>query len=218
MGWSRREADTAIDEGRITINENPAELGTHIGPGDMVRVDGALVQPSGNCTIVLNKPAGYIVSRKKQGNDPTVYALLPENLHFLKPVGRLDKDSRGLLLLTNDGSLLQELTHPKHQKAKIYEVTLDQPLTLDNKQHIETGINIDNEYTSHFELAEIGNSKSEISNRVWRVVMREGKNRQIRRTFETLGYGVIDLLRLQLGDYVLGDLEEGAYREVRGPD
>lgn len=211
MGWSRREADAVIREDRITINERSAELGARAGPDDIVRVDGLLVQPSGNCTIALNKPAGYIVSRKKQSNNPTVYSLLPENLHFLKPVGRLDKDSRGLLLLTNDGDLLQELTHPKHQKSKVYEVTLGQPLTLDDKQRIEAGVNIDNEYTSHFELTEAGN-------RTWHVVMHEGKNRQIRRTFETLGYEVLDLLRLQLGDYTLGNLEEGVYREVRDPD
>lgn len=217
-GLSRREADRLIKEGRVSLNGDVADTGLSVEPDDVVRVDGDIVEPQTKTTIMLNKPSGYIVSRAQQGKTPTIYSLLPENLWSLKYIGRLDKDSRGLLLLTNDGDLMQKLTHPSYQKAKVYEAKLDQPLTANDKRHIEAGVNIDNEYTSRFELTEIRNSKFGISNRAWRITMREGRNRQIRRTFEALGYEVTDLLRTEFGEYSLGDLKDGEYKKSRKYD
>ncbi len=213
-GVSRRAADEYIKNGKVYVNRKPAQVGQYVNPSDTVQIDGENINLAPKTTILFNKPAGYVVSRQPQGNTPTIYSLLPEDVHHLKPVGRLDKDSRGLLLLTNDGALAHELTHPKHRKIKVYEAKLDQPLTLNDKQHIEAGVNIDNEYTSRFKLTEIRNSKLEIRNRVWRIVMREGRNRQIRRTFEVLGYEVTDLLRTEFGEYSLSTLKEGEYKDI----
>jgi 23S rRNA pseudouridine2605 synthase len=158
---------------------------------------------------MLNKPTGYVVSRDGQGS-LTIYDLLPPELHSLKPIGRLDKDSSGLLLLTNDGQLAQELTHPKYQKTKIYEVTLSTPLQPLHRQMIsDRGLQL-TDGPSKLELERItdGNDKD------WRVHMHEGRNRQIRRTFAALGYSVQTLHRTHFGSYVLGSTKPAAYKTV----
>lgn len=214
-GMSRRQVDTAIRKRRVTVNDETAELGMQIESGDTVRVDGTEVYPQTVYTIMLNKPTGYIVSRARQGNNPTIYTLLPETLYHMKPIGRLDKDSRGLLLLSNDGDLIQTLTHPKHQKTKVYYVTLDQSLSNSDRNAIREGVELD-DGVSRIEITEVNDDSAEAYNlqpHTYRAIMREGRNRQIRRTFAALGYEVTDLLRLQLGDYTLGNLTEGEYRE-----
>lgn len=125
---SRRAADTAISAGRVKVNNRAAEQGMEIVETDTVTLDGDILQPAVSVTtIMLNKPIGYVCSRDGQGSR-TIYDLLPPEYRQLNPVGRLDKDSSGLLLLTNDGQLAQQLTHPRYQKTKLYEVTLDKPL------------------------------------------------------------------------------------------
>lgn len=114
-GISRRAADQAIEEGRVQINGTSATAGYDTQPDDVVCLDHQPLQLKQLRTIVLNKPAGYVTSREGQGSK-TIYDLLPPSLHHLKAVGRLDKDSSGLLLLTNDGTLAQQLTHPSYQK------------------------------------------------------------------------------------------------------
>jgi 23S rRNA pseudouridine2605 synthase len=134
-----------------------------------------------------------------------VYELLPSELHHLKPVGRLDKNSSGLLLLTNDGRLAQELTHPSLRKTKIYEITLDKPLQPLHRQVIsDHGVLLD-DGPSRFELDRIKDDTT------WRITMREGRNRQIRRTFAALGYEVTALHRTNFGHYKLGELVSGRY-------
>lgn len=212
---SRRQVDDAIRGNRITVNGEPAELGMQVESGDTVRVDGTEVCPQTVYTIMLNKPTGYVVSRARQGNNPTIYTLLPKTLYHMKPIGRLDKDSRGLLLLSNDGDLIQTLTHPKYQKTKVYYVTLDQSLSNSDRNAIHEGVELE-DGISRIEITEINDGSAETYNpqpHTYRAVMREGRNRQIRRTFAALGYKVTDLLRLQLGDYTLGNLTEGEYRE-----
>jgi 16S rRNA U516 pseudouridylate synthase RsuA-like enzyme len=125
---SRRAADTAIAAGKVTVNGLPAGQGQDIGPDDVVALDGQEVTHSTpKTTIMLNKPVGFVVSRQGQGSR-TIYDILPSEYHQLNPIGRLDKDSSGLLLLTNDGELANALTHPSYQKRKVYEVTLNKPL------------------------------------------------------------------------------------------
>lgn len=204
-GMSRREADKAIEDGRVELNGHPATLGDQVADNDTVALDGQTVETTESITVMLNKPPGYITSRRRQGKSPTIYELLPEELSKLKPIGRLDKDSRGLLLLTNDGKLAQKLTRPKQGKIKVYEVELDKPLEAEDAQQIEDGVEIE-DYISRLHLEELGDNR-------WQVSMTEGKNRQIRRTFEALGYKVVDLFRIRLGRYELGDLGEGEVKE-----
>lgn len=206
-GLSRRAADKAIEEGRVLVNGAKPSPGQDVSNSDEVRLDHKkLDAPKAPQTIILNKPAGYVVSRDGQGSK-TVYDLLPPELHHLKPVGRLDKDSSGLLLLTNDGQLAQELTHPKYQKTKIYEVELDKPLQPLHRQMIsDHGISLsDGPSKLMLERMEEGNDKA------WRVTMSEGRNRQIRRTFAALGYTVTKLHRTHFGSYRLDRVQPSGY-------
>src|SRR3990167_10432422 len=141
-GMSRRGADEAISDKRITVNGQVALTGQEVAVNDKVTLDRQPITPPKVLqTVVLNKPVGYVCSREGQGSK-TIYDLLPPELHHLKPVGRLDKDSSGLLLLTNDGDLAHQLTHPSSQKEKVYEVELNKPLSEMNKVKIESGIEI----------------------------------------------------------------------------
>jgi 23S rRNA pseudouridine2605 synthase len=210
-GISRRDADHVISTGRITLNGKPADPGAQVTDQDTVLFSGKpLRAPTKLQTILLNKPVGYVVSRDGQGSN-TVYDLLPPLLHTLKPVGRLDKDSSGLLLLTNDGNLAQDLTHPSRQKRKIYHVTLGQPLQPLHRQMIsDMGIQLDDGPSKlMLERQQDGDNSS------WIVTMHEGRNRQIRRTFHALGYDVKTLHRTQFGQYVLpATLKSGSYQVI----
>lgn len=203
-GLSRRAADHAIDDGRVLINGRAAELGQTIATGDTVTLDGKLLRPPiATTTIMLNKPAGYVCSRQGQGSQ-TIYDLLPQRYHRLKPVGRLDKDSSGLLLLTDDGALANRLTHPRYGKTKIYAVVLDKSLAPADEKQIGDGVNLD-DGISKLQLVRSSDSTLTVS-------LSEGRNRQIRRTFAALGYTVTSLHRVQFGDYRLDDLPVREYR------
>jgi 23S rRNA pseudouridine2605 synthase len=204
-GISRRAADKVIEAGRVSINKAPAKLGDIVQENDLVLIDNKPITQMGIVTILLNKPVGYVCSREGQGSK-TIYELLPNELHNLKPVGRLDKDSSGLLLLTNDGRYANELTHPKYRKNKIYEIMLDKKLTTTDKQVIENGIELED-----------GPSKLKLdgAGEHWQVTMSEGRNRQIRRTFAALGYTVNKLHRTNFGEYSLGDLKSGKFKTVK---
>jgi 23S rRNA pseudouridine2605 synthase len=206
-GLSRRAADQAIADGRVHINGQLPQLGARATDQDSVTLDGTPLQhKTHHTTIMLNKPRGYVCSRDGQGSQ-TVYDLLPPEYHALKPVGRLDKDSSGLLLLTDDGDLANQLTHPRYAKTKIYNVTLDQPLAPLHQQMItDYGLTLE-DGTSRLQLERLDDARTS-----WRVTMQEGRNRQIRRTFAAVGYQVQSLHRINFGDYVLGDLKSGATR------
>lgn len=198
-GMSRRTADTVIAAGRVLVNGVAPTSGYDVTPAHTVTLDGhPITPPVTSTTIMMNKPAGYVVSRNGQGS-PTIYSLLPLQYHKLKAVGRLDKDSSGLLLLTDDGDLANELTHPSKQKLKVYQVSLNLPLQPLHRQMI----------SDHGIQLEDGNSRLQLERREegndtdWLVTMHEGRNRQIRRTFGSLGYDVTKLHRTQFGDYTL---------------
>ncbi len=208
---SRRAADAAIAAGRVVVNGKMAEQGMDVTETDAVSLDGRLIRlVVQNITIMLNKPVGYVVSKNGQGSD-TVYDLLPDEYQQLNPVGRLDKDSSGLLLFTNDGQLAHSLTHPSKQKMKVYEVTLDKPLQpLHHQMLVDYGVRLEDGPSKFAELRWIGkNDGTE-----WMVVMHEGRNRQIRRTFDALGYTVQTLHRTHFGNFGLGDLPSGKLRKV----
>ncbi len=208
-GISRRAADRVLLQGKVTVNGIPAATGVDVGTTDTVMLNGRELQlPASFTTIMLNKPAGYICSRDGQGGR-TIYDLLPKDLHTLKPIGRLDKDTSGLLLLTNDGKRAQELTHPKYQKEKRYEVKLHKPLTEADFVTITTnGVTIDDGVST------LGLESLDAHKTRWKVIMHEGRNRQIRRTFEALGYRIVSLHRTNFGPYELGKLEPGAVTSV----
>lgn len=203
-GISRRSADAAIMAGQITVNGQTIMTGYDVQPDDKVLLDGQLVAPSAETiTISLHKPIGYVVSRNGQGSR-TVYDLLPINYQGLKPAGRLDKDSSGLLILTSDGNLANYLTHPRYAKTKIYHIELDKPLHPSHRHLINhQGVQLE-DGKSQFKL-------EPLSDQTWKVVMTEGRNRQIRRTFSRLGYSVIKLHRVSLGNIKLGNLKTGQY-------
>ncbi len=201
---SRRAADAAIAAGRVLVDGTPAEQGMDIPEGSNVTLDGRAITPSVNTiTIMLNKPRGYVVSRDGQGSE-TIYDILPSEYQQLNPVGRLDKDSSGLLLLTNDGELANQLTHPKYEKNKVYEVVLDKPLQPLHQQMIsDMGVQLE-DGPSQFLITRLERGNTE-----YEVTLHEGRNRQIRRTFAALGYTVTRLHRTQFGNYTLGELASG---------
>jgi len=207
-GLSRRGADDAIAAGRVTVNGNPTNLGQRIEITDVVTLDGkALAAQTKNMVVVFNKPVGYVCSRNGQGSQ-TIYDLLPPQYQRLQPVGRLDKDSSGLLLLTNNGLLANELSHPKFEKQKVYEVELAKPISPSDLQKILQGIKLEEGISQFDELTEHGDDKLTVS-------LHQGWNRQIRRTFGALGYNVTKLHRIKFGNYVLpSNLGNGEFSEV----
>src|SRR6266568_7201909 len=206
---SRRAADAAIIAGRVFVNDVRAQPGQEVAPTDSVTLDGRSLTPAHKQLIMLNKPAGYVTSRNGQGAK-TIYDLLPSELRQLKPVGRLDKDSSGLLLVTNDGELAHQLTHPSFQKTKCYKIELGQPLAPQHREQItRQGVMLD-DGPSQFELRWLDRN----DRRTWLVTMYEGRNRQIRRTFAALGYQIRHLSRVQFGEYSLGDLASGEYKTI----
>lgn len=213
-GMSRRSADTAIAEGRVTVNGWKPSAGHSVLPNDKVTLDGKHLAVDGAhnvpLTIMLHKPAGYVVSRNGQGSQ-TIYDLLPATLSHLKPIGRLDKDSSGLLLLSNDGSLANRLTHPSYGKIKVYQIRLDASLAPLHRQMIsDYGVQLeDGPSKLQLERLEDGNDSA------WQVTMQEGRNRQIRRTFAALGYTVTSLHRIGFGEYMLGDILAGEYTVIK---
>lgn len=205
---SRRRADEAITQKRVKINGALATTGTMVSGEDTVLLDDIPVRGDEKLekqVILLNKPVGYVCSKNGQGSK-TIYDLLPPEYKNLKPAGRLDKDSSGLLLLTNDGDLLNDLTHPSKEKNKVYEIILSKPLSSDDEKNIIKGVELA-DGLSALALKPLAKNRFE-----WEVTMHEGRNRQIRRTFNALKYDVISLNRTVFGEYKLDNLTKGHYK------
>ncbi len=210
LGISRREADNLIAQGKVTLDGTVATLGARFTTETIAVSGKPLNRQTAMQYIALHKPVGYVCSRKAQGDAPTVYDLLPPELHSLKLVGRLDKDSSGIILLTNDGDFAYQMTHPKFVKTKVYEVHLDHELEPLHQQMInDYGVTLD-DGVSKFALMRLSDTQRED----WQVTMSEGRNRQIRRTFTALGYTVARLHRTHFGTYALGDMKPGNYKTV----
>lgn len=211
FGVSRREADLLIQQGKVMINGTKAEIGQRVEDGDKVTISGKNVAEQKLIYLALNKPVGYVCSRKRQGDTPTIFELLPEKYQSLKNVGRLDRDSSGLILLTNDGDFAFQMTHPKFVKTKVYEVEIDRELEPLHQQMIsDFGVDLP-DGRSQLGLARL----SDNNRRQWQVTMSEGRNRQIRRTFDALGYKVVALHRIKFSVYELSGLPEGEFTEVQ---
>ncbi len=209
-GLSRRQADEAIANGRVLVDGQPIQLGASASEYSVISLDGKPVIAQKKTVVLLNKPRGYVCSRKRQGDTPTIYDILPEKYRELKTAGRLDADSSGLIILTNDGDLAHSLMHPSHHKQKTYLVTLDRDLEPLHQQMIaDFGIELEDGF-SKLGLMRL----SDTSRREWQVTMSEGRNRQIRRTFAALGYTVTKLHRTQFGAYSLGDIKPGQSQKL----
>lgn len=211
QGIARREADTLIENSKVRVNNAPARLGQHVSASDDVQIGENHLKIADYRYILFHKPAGYVCSRKQQGDSPTIYSLLPPDCVSLKPVGRLDKDSSGLLLLTNDGDFAHRLTHPQFHKQKSYEVSLDHALAVGDEKAMKSGIEL-NDGKSQLALEKM----QESGRKHWRISMHEGRNRQIRRTFGSRGYEVVRLHRIAFGDFSLAKypLEAGTWQEL----
>ena len=209
LGVSRREADDLIASGKVSIDDKPAVIGAKLDKTSKVCYNNKIIPfDTEYFYIAFHKPVGYVCSRRAQGSTPTLYDLLPKNFQKLKTVGRLDKDSSGLILLTNDGDFAFQMTHPKFRKTKIYEVELNRPLQPLHQQMIsDYGVMLD-DGPSQFKVL-----KDAPAGPVERYVvfLTEGRNRQIRRTFAALGYKVTKLHRTNFGKYELGNLASGKY-------
>ncbi|HUC87130.1 MAG TPA: pseudouridine synthase [Candidatus Saccharimonadales bacterium] len=208
-GLSRRAADAAITAGRVMVDGTVASLGMTVQPTAVVELDGKRLTAPHYQAILLHKPVGYVTSRRQQGSAPTIYELLPTALHALKPAGRLDRDSSGLLVLTNDGALAQILQHPSRGKWKRYEVALNRPLTETDRAQLERGVTLE-DGSSQLEVKPLGK-------RTLVVRLQEGRNRQIRRSFAALDYRVVRLHRTDLGSIGLGKLAPGKWQPLEIP-
>lgn len=206
---SRRAADQRVVEGRVTINNHQAHVGQSVQDGDIVTIDGKQLtkQNQQTTTVKLNKPIGYVCSRRGQGA-PTIYQLLPASLKSLQPAGRLDKDSSGLMILSSNGDLLQRLTHPRFSKQKVYQVELNKPLKTTDEQRLNAGIKLDDGLSS-IKITACANRKQV------QATLFEGRNRQIRRTFKAIGYDVIALHRISIDNIQLGSLNPGAWQKIK---
>lgn len=200
---SRRACDELISSGRVEINGSPCtNLGTRVLPSDHVRVDGRRVRQEKPTVLVMNKPRGFVCSKQDELNRETIYDLLPERFRTLHHVGRLDRESEGLLVLTNDGNLSQRLMHPSMGVEKEYLVTADQAFQNAHLDQFLEGI-----YTPDGKLR--AKHIERLSPRRIRIVLEHGAKRQIRVMFDAMGYQVTKLLRIRIGGLWLGDLESG---------
>lgn len=208
LGVSRREADDMIRKGDVDINNVQALLGARFTDGDTISVRGKIIRDDTTYQyLALYKPVGYVCSRRAQDDNPTIYALLPSKYHNLKPVGRLDRDSSGIILLSNDGDFAYQMTHPKFAKTKIYNLVLDSDLAPLHQQMIsDHGIALEDGVSS-LQLERL----NETDRKSWIVTMKEGRNRQIRRTFAALGYTVTELHRTNFGNYAIGDMKPSEF-------
>ncbi len=205
---SRRHCDELIAASRVTINGKVCtNFGAQRSAHDHVKVDGKLVRVAPALTIMLHKPAGFVSTRRDPHARDTVFDLLPQKLTRLFNIGRLDAQTEGLLLLTNDGELAQRLTHPRYKTDKEYEVTLDRPWDPALAPKLRRGIFLDDQ------RAKIARLHS-VSPTHLRVVLQQGINRQIRRMFEAVGYRVKHLLRVRVGNLRLADLPRGHWRVI----
>lgn len=211
---SRRASEKLIEEGLVTVNGKLAHLGQRISPNkDEVKYKGTKVSVLSDLTyLLLHKPAGYVSTTNDELGRKTVLNLLPlEKRAGLYPVGRLDQDSEGLLLLTNDGELAYVLTHPKFEIEKTYHVLLEGIPSTPALKHLERGVKLNDEYVKPVKTSIL---RRENKNTWLEIVIAEGKKHQVKRMINRTGYEVLRLIRVKMGPLELGDLLKGEYREL----
>jgi len=210
---SRREADVLIQSGVVSINGKiVTEMGYKIKPGDKVQYDGETINAETKRYVLLNKPKDFITTMDDPWGRKTVMGLVFKACkERIYPVGRLDRDTTGLLLFTNDGDLAKKLTHPRYQAKKIYQVELDKTVSLEHLELLKSGIELEDGRIAadHVEYVKDGKSSREVG-----IEIHSGKNRIVRRMFEKLGYVVVKLDRVQFASLTKKDLPRGFYRHL----
>jgi 23S rRNA pseudouridine2604 synthase len=203
---SRREADKWIEAGRVSLNGQPATLGTQVADGDEVRVDGNLIGvKKKQVYIALNKPVGIICTTEVHIEDNIIdHVDFPERIF---PVGRLDRDSEGLILLTNNGDIVNEILRSENNHEKEYVVTVDRPITDLSLRMLAAGVKIMGELTKPSKVTRV-NAQS------FRIILTQGLNRQIRRMCSALGYKAQRLQRVRIMNIHLGNLRPGQWRHL----
>lgn len=208
---SRRAAEVLISEGRVAVNGQViTAMGVLVNPEDLIEVDGEAIGVAKTYTLIMNKPVGIVTTLFDPQGRPTVRQYLPDMGVQLKPVGRLDKDSEGLLIFTNDGELANRLTHPRHKVDKEYEVLVTGIPDTKSLDRLREGVFFDGRKTAPAEVYRIGDGKGE--NEKLRIILHEGRKRQIREMCEIIGHPVLSLRRVRIGPIVLRKLAKGECR------
>ena len=209
---SRRKADELIEQGLVTINGKKASTGQDVADGDVVAVSGRPIKTEKRLVYyLLNKPVGYITTVDDQQDRPTVMDLLDDISERVYPVGRLDFNTSGMLILTNDGDLTHQLTHPRHHIFKTYLAEVSGMLTMAEAKRLERGVDIGGYITAPAHVSIIHQSDH---SSIAEIRISEGKNRQVRRMFEAVGHKVTALERTAIGNMKMAHLKPGQYRKL----
>ena len=214
---SRRKADELILSGRVRVNDKVInELGFYVREKDRVYVDNKLVKPQKLEYYKFYKPAGYITTTEDEKGRKTIYDIIPPELRHLKPVGRLDKDSTGLIILTNDGDFINEMTHPSIKVPKVYLVTINGKFTSEDAEKMMNGIEIETD-SGEKKMAYAETLPIDITNKTSQiqVILYQGINRQIRKMFAKLGYQVEHLKRIQHATLTIEGLKKGQVKAIK---
>ncbi len=210
---SRRDADELIMSGQVQVNgKTITELGFKVGSKDKVFVNKQLIYPKKHEYYRFYKPTGYITTSDDEKGRKTIYDIIPKELHELKPVGRLDKNSSGLIIMTNDGDLINALTHPSVKVPKIYIVSVDGKINQEHIRKMASGIEIEPKKTA---CAEVTVLESTSTSTMMQITLYQGLNRQIRKMFEYLGFKVKSLKRVQHATITIGDLKRGEIKPIK---
>lgn len=210
---SRRKADELIESGVVSVNgKKITELGFLVSPKDKVFVNQKMIRPVKLEYYKFYKPAGYITTADDEKGRKTIYDLLPENMYHLKPVGRLDKDSTGLLILTNDGDLINALTHPSVKVPKVYLVSIDSVIHKHELEQMANGIELEPGKTAYADITVLEADKK---HSMMQITLYQGMNRQIRRMFEYFGYEVKTLKRVQHAIISIEGLNRGEFKPIK---
>ena len=203
---SRRGADDLIKAGRVTVNGAPGQLNTFVGGADRVEVDGVAVAKQRLAYVLLHKPPGVVTTARDTHGRRTVLELLDHSSRVV-PVGRLDVDTTGALLLTNDGALAHRLAHPRYGVEKVYEVQVEGDPDEAALRRLREGVELEDGLTAPAAARRLGRGRIELT-------LHEGRNRQVRRMCDAVGHPVRRLHRSRYAGLTLGDLAEGAWREL----
>jgi pseudouridine synthase len=203
---SRRKSDELIRAGRVAVNGEPGQLNTFVESGDRVEVDGRAVRPQPLAYVLLHKPAGVVTTASDPQRRPTVVGLV-EHESRVVPVGRLDADTTGVLLLTNDGELAHRLAHPKYQVEKVYEAEVEGEPSDAALRRLAEGVELEDGRTAPARVRRVAPSRIELS-------IHEGRNRQVRRMLEAVGHPVRRLHRSRYAGLSVGGLRPGEWREL----
>lgn len=210
---SRRKADELIEQGVVSVNgKKVTELGFSVGDKDKVFINNELVRPKKHEYYRFYKPTGYITSADDEKDRKIIYDILPQNMHNLRPVGRLDRDSSGLIILTNDGDLINELTHPSIKVPKVYIVTIDGRIHIHQLEQMAKGIEIEDGKIAYADTMVVESTNKRT---VLRITLYQGLNRQIRKMLAKLGFEVVSLKRIQHATIDIEGLKKGQFKPIK---